>query len=108
MDSARIDRPASLTRLRAVTEPAIVDEGGQSDRLDWLSGGHWQSTDPPRRPSFSFGLQILDRYIVKEMMGPFAFGFVATLSVTGLGYVVREDRRAVHRVAGSRGGAVPR
>jgi lipopolysaccharide export system permease protein len=83
MDSARLGRPASLTHLRAVTEPAIIDDGGQPDRLDWLSGGHWQSTDPPRRPSFSFGLQILDRYIVKEMMGPFAFGFVAiTLFMT--------------------------
>lgn len=83
MDSARLGRPASLTRLRAVTEPAVVDESGPPDRLDWLSGGHWHSEDAPRRPSFSFGLQILDRYIVKEMMGPFAFGFVAiTLFMT--------------------------
>ena len=83
MDSARLGRPAPLTRLRAVTEPAIADDGGQPDRLDWLSGGQWHSPDAPRRRGFSFGLPILDKYIVKEMMGPFAFGFVAiTLFMT--------------------------
>jgi lipopolysaccharide export system permease protein len=79
-----IGRPAPVTHLRAVTEPAIADDGVASDRLDWLSGGHWQA--PPiqtARRSFSFGLPILDRYIVKEMLGPFAFGFVAiTLFMT--------------------------
>lgn len=84
MDSARLGRPAPITHLRAVTEPTIVDDAGPADRLDWLSGGHWQSVpETPRRARLSFGLQILDRYIVKEMMGPFAFGFVAiTLFMT--------------------------
>src|ERR1700730_1806431 len=82
MDSARL--PASVTHLRAVTEPAIADEDGGGKRLDWLSGGSWYQSQPePRRARFSFGLQILDRYIIKEMMGPFAFGFVAiTLFMT--------------------------
>jgi lipopolysaccharide export system permease protein len=82
MDSARLGRPASLTHLRAVTQPAST--GATADRLDWLSGGHWRPDEqaPPKR-GFSFGLQILDRYIVKEMMGPFAFGFIAiTLFMT--------------------------
>lgn len=83
MDSARLGRPASVSRLRAVTEPAVVSEGTHADRLDWLSGGHWQPVPETRRRGFSFGLQILDRYIIKEMMGPFAFGFVAiTLFMT--------------------------
>ena len=81
MDSARLGRPAPVPHLRAVTEPAVGDPG-HPDRLDWLSGGQWASAPPPRR-RFSFGLQIIDRYIVKEMMGPFAFGFVAiTLFMT--------------------------
>ncbi len=82
MDSARLGRSAPLQHLRAVTEPAVSDSAAQ--RLDWLSGGHWEAEGhrPPRR-GFSLGLQILDRYIVKEMMGPFAFGFVAiTLFMT--------------------------
>lgn len=82
MDSARLGRPGSLTRLHAVTEPAVGDP--TAERLDWLSGGHWEAEGhkPPRR-GFGFGLPILDRYVVKEMMGPFGFGFVAiTLFMT--------------------------
>jgi lipopolysaccharide export system permease protein len=84
VDSARLGRPASVTHLRAVTEPVVADEDGGGKRLDWLSGGTWYQTPPqPQRFRFSFGLQILDRYIIKEMMGPFAFGFVAiTLFMT--------------------------
>src|SRR5579864_6468412 len=78
MDSARVGRPASVTRLHAVTEPAIV-ESDAADRLDWLSAGHWQKVPqaPERAPGFGLRLPILDRYIVTEMLGPFAFGFIA-------------------------------
>src|SRR5690349_4000146 len=84
MDSARAGRPASVTHLRAVTEPAAVQTPESTERLDWLSAGHWHAQPgQTRRRGFSFGLQIIDRYIVKEMMGPFAFGFVAmTLFMT--------------------------
>lgn len=84
MDSARTRGPASVTRLHAVTEPAVGADGGSPDRLDWLSAGHWQpELKPAARRRFSFGLQILDRYIIREMLGPFAFGFIAiTLFMT--------------------------
>lgn len=83
MDSARPGRPAYATSLRPVTEPADVGHGA-ADRLDWLSGGHWQpEPKTPRRRGFSFGLAILDKYIVREMLGPFGFGFIAiTLFMT--------------------------
>jgi len=82
MDSARPGPPAFATSLRQVTEPADLGHGA-ADRLDWLSGGHWEPEPQVRRRGFSFGLQILDKYIVKEMLGPFAFGFVAiTLFMT--------------------------
>jgi len=82
MDSARPGRPAFATRLRAVTEPAAGQPA--AERLDWLSAGQWQHEPQlERRRRFTFGLPILDRYIVKEMIGPFGFGFVAiTLFMT--------------------------
>src|SRR5690242_2911692 len=82
MDSARPGRPAFATSLRPSPSPADIGHGA-ADRLDWLSGGHWEPEPQVRRRGFSFGLQILDKYIVKEMLGPFAFGFVAiTLFMT--------------------------
>lgn len=80
MDSARLGRRRSVQHLRAVTEPAVVDDAQSAERLDWLSAGHWHpQPETSERRGFSFGLQILDRYIIKEMIGPFAIGFVAVL-----------------------------
>jgi lipopolysaccharide export system permease protein len=80
MDSARLGRPRPVTHLRAVTEPAVVEDSPSPERLDWLSAGHWHpEPEATARRGLSFGLQILDRYIIKEMIGPFAIGFVAVL-----------------------------
>ena len=76
--------PASVTHLRAVTNPDVSDESASPQRLDWLSAGGWHPEPyAPQQRRFSLGLQILDRYIIMEMLGPFAFAFVAiTLLLT--------------------------
>jgi len=66
-----------VTRLRAVSEPSVASESTTAQRLDWLSAGHWHAQPGMLRRRFA--LQILDRYVIKEMLGPFAFGFVAIL-----------------------------
>lgn len=81
MSSADFGLGAKATPANAVATPASPEQGGPAKRLDWLSAGHWQPAPAAKRSRF--GLQILDRYVVKEMLGPFAFGFVAiTLFMT--------------------------
>jgi lipopolysaccharide export system permease protein len=65
--------------LAAVTEPSLPAQT-PAGRLDWLTAGH-VSTAPaePERRRFNLGISILDRYVVKEMIPPFVFGFVAIL-----------------------------
>jgi lipopolysaccharide export system permease protein len=84
MSSAEFDLPVPAGRATAITHPVDVDGEDPHERLDWLSAGHWHpAPDEKRKRRFTFGLQIIDRYIIKEMLGPFAFGFVAiTLFMT--------------------------
>lgn len=72
--------PGSVFASGAIHDPGVAD----ARRLDWLSAGEPRAASPtPGRRRFTFGLPILDRYVIKEMLGPFAFGFVAiTLFMT--------------------------
>jgi LPS export ABC transporter permease LptG len=64
----------SSAHLRALHQPLDVDAAEPGERLDWLSAGHgYRVPETPKR-----GLQILsrmsilDRYLVAEMLSPFA------------------------------------
>jgi lipopolysaccharide export system permease protein len=84
MSSAGSGVPGQTARMSATANPAGAVGDRPPHRLDWLSAGHLQpGSTPPEKRRITFGLPILDRYIVKEMLGPFAFGFVAmTLFMT--------------------------
>jgi len=66
--------------LQAVTEAPAAGTG-HSSRLDWLSGGHLpaQPSAGGERQRFRLRIPILDRYILNEMVAPFAFGFIAVM-----------------------------
>lgn len=68
----------SSARLSALRNPLDVDAAEPGERLDWLSAGHGYR--PPETPQRGLRLlnriSILDRYLIREMLAPFALSLV--------------------------------
>jgi LPS export ABC transporter permease LptF len=60
--------------LRAIHQPLDIDAAEPGERLDWLSAGHGYrpSESPKRGLQILSRMSILDRYLVAEMLSPFA------------------------------------
>src|SRR5580704_10451424 len=64
----------SSAHMRALHQPLDIDAAEPGERLDWLSAGHgYRAPESPKRGLQILNrLSILDRYLIAEMLSPFA------------------------------------
>jgi LPS export ABC transporter permease LptG len=63
----------SSAKMSALRQTLDIDAAEPGERLDWLSAGHgYRAPDTPKGLRLLNRISILDRYLISEMLAPFA------------------------------------